>query len=116
MRKEQPSPSKFYHWGLLLRLTVTCSERLKSHQDPPCPSLPGDQLPRPVLGAGHEVAALPPLGPLLLLHLLLLVGRAVVHHLPAEHGGTGPDEEDREDSDYEGEDGGEEETPPLPLL
>ena len=85
MRKEQSGPRKFSLWGFKLRLT---------HQDPAGPSLAGDELSRPVLGAGHEIPALPPLGPLLLLQLLLLVGGVVVLHLPAEHSGAGSDEED----------------------
>ena len=32
---------------------------LITHQDPPSPSLPGDELPGPVLGLGHEVSLRP---------------------------------------------------------
>ena len=37
-------------------------------------------------------------------------------HLSAEDRGEGPDKEDTDDAHDEGEDGGEEEAPPFPLL
>ena len=94
---------------------------IHTNQDPSCVCLPADELPRPVLRLRHEVpGVLAAVGVLacqpeflVLLQLPLhLRGGVVQPDLPTEDGGAGPDEEDAEDAQNEGEDGGEKETPP----
>ena len=43
----------------MIKCDEYCGELLITHQDPPGPSLAGDQLPGPVLRLGHEVSILP---------------------------------------------------------
>lgn len=99
----------------IITRAACCIQRLNAtHQNSAGGSLPGDEFPGPVLGLGHECALelLLALPSRLLFLLFRIIWREFGLLSTAEKGKGSPQQDDGEAS-KEGEDTGQEETPPF---